>query len=471
MIRTVVIAGALLALGVARWRAAVVAALFLAVFEGALRKWIFPELSQVVYLATDLLLFGAYLGFFGRRLVRDEPLFERHPANAALGALVLLVVLELFNPTLPNLWVGLFGVKAYLLYVPLLFMVPSLFPRPSSARRFVTAFLIVALVPLLLGPVQFWSPPDSVINRYAWDEEFLQGIEEGIPTATGYLGTLVRVTGTFSYISTYAVYLLLLVPLALAWGLWEHRTWFRRAAYGILTLALLNLLMTGSRGPLLILGGTIPLLLVLARRAPWGARPAPVIALGALLLFGGLIGIAVLDPETLLFLQRFETTQDLSWRIAGLAGFPLAALQDAGSFGYGVGTTHQATIFLAADVVGVVSPPPAEGELERIVLELGPLGLVLVLVVRLLVIVRLWTASRATLGTDAGPLVLTALVYCISLVPGGPVFNHTASLFYWFLAGTALIAPSPVRPEAEAPPTRKVDDDTPVEDDRISLGA
>ena len=72
--------GGLLLIGALECRQAVVAALTLAIFEGAIRKWVFPEYHQWVYFAKDFLLLGAYLGFFGPRLVRKKRLFDQHPA-------------------------------------------------------------------------------------------------------------------------------------------------------------------------------------------------------------------------------------------------------------------------------------------------------------------------------------------------------------------------------------------------------
>ena len=50
---------ALLVLGALKWRVAVIIALILAAFEGALRKWVLPEFGQLLYFAKDLLLIGA----------------------------------------------------------------------------------------------------------------------------------------------------------------------------------------------------------------------------------------------------------------------------------------------------------------------------------------------------------------------------------------------------------------------------
>src|SRR5439155_16654938 len=114
---------ALFILGMRHWREAIPAALVLAVFEGAARKWLFPDYGQFVYFAKDVLLLGAYAGFFLPRVLRHQPIALRHPATKCLALLGLVAALELANPLLPNFAIGLFGIKAYLVYAPLLYLV------------------------------------------------------------------------------------------------------------------------------------------------------------------------------------------------------------------------------------------------------------------------------------------------------------------------------------------------------------
>src|SRR5205807_3831597 len=83
--------------------------------------------------------------------------------------------------------------------------------------------------------------------------------------------------------------------------------------------------------------------------------------------------------------------------------------------------------------------PPAEGEWERIILEVGPIGFLLVLLARLLVIARAWQAWRARPEGDSRALLAVALTFLLVSFPGHIVFNHTAAIFYWFMAGVALV--------------------------------
>ena len=422
----------LIAFGVIDWRKAVIAALFLVVWEGALRKWAVPELHQWVYFAKDFLLLGAYIRFFAERLFRGERVFFRHPANPVLVLLTLLSLEQLLNPALPNFAIGLFGIKAYLYYMPLMYMTPALFPNYAGLRRIIIVFVLAASIPLSLGPIQFANPGDSFLNKYAWEDEAAPGV-----ATMGESGGRIRVTGTFSYISGYAVYLLLLALLEIALLMDEKNAKLRLALYSLVGLTFANLLMTGSRGPFIILITAIPAMLLLAAGAK---RPGRIkYALTICLVLPAVVGVAgrVFPEAQGVFLDRAEQAEDTESRFISLVTGPLWALGEAGVLGYGIGTTHQAMAPLFP--YRETTPPAAEGEWERIILEVGPIGLLLTLLVRFFVVKRLWDAVMAARGTEFLPLLSVALVFILVHIPGNLVFNHTASFFYWFLAGIALI--------------------------------
>ncbi len=423
---------ALLAFGAARWRHAVMGVMILAVFEGAIRKWIFPEFHQWIYISKDILLLGAYLSFFGSRLVLKKRLFDRHPANGVLALFGLLAVLELANPGLPNILVGIFGLKAYLMYVPLMYMIPQVFPDARSLRTFWAGYLILSLIPLVLGPLQFAAAPNSVLNKYAWEDELAPGV--ALFAGAG----KARVAGTFSYISGFAIYLVLVFLMALALVVFERRFWFRWTLYSLLGLALSNLVMTGSRGPLLTLGLAVTTLLLLTVwvKGPGRLRVASTLCV-TIPLIALLVGSAFPEAQRA-FLDRARENEDVPERIAGILYQPLWALREAGLFGYGIGSAHQAINFLVPGGIGEVSPPGAEGEWERIILEVGPFGFALVILARILVARHLWKALVTSENKAANPFLVSALLFSLLCLPGNLIYNHTAALFYWFLAGLAL---------------------------------
>ena len=143
-----------------------------------------------------------------RRLRRLFPQPRAAAAHAAAPILyaglavgVASGLLEVFNPTLPNLLVGVLGFKAYFLYVPLLFVVPAAFPDDAALVRFLQRYVLIAFPVGLLSVAQFFSPAGSVLNTYAQPTDISS-------ISTFGSSTFVRATGTFSYISGYTSYLL-----------------------------------------------------------------------------------------------------------------------------------------------------------------------------------------------------------------------------------------------------------------------
>src|SRR5258707_14309102 len=93
------------------WRQAVQVTMVLLIVEGALRKWFFPSSQDLVYFAKDVLLLGAYVGFFldpTRQLFRPPPLTL---VKILLAASMLIGLIQIVNPNLPNVLVGIFGFK------------------------------------------------------------------------------------------------------------------------------------------------------------------------------------------------------------------------------------------------------------------------------------------------------------------------------------------------------------------------
>src|SRR2546427_9402946 len=337
LVLSAVLGAALFTLGIFRWQEAIPAALLLAVFEGAVRKWAFPDYGQFIYLAKDILLLGAYAGFFLPRILRHQPLALRHPVTIPLLLFGVVAVLELANPLLPNLAIGLFGLKAYLVYAPLLYLVPCAFRETGELRRFLMAFVLLAFVPLTLGIVQFWAPPDSVLNRYAWEDE-----PTGIATFAE--SGKVRITGTFSFISGHTVYLTLVVLIGVALMGIERGRRQRQTIGAVLALAVANLFMTGSRGPFLALGAAVPALLVLAGFTPRRVSLARAAVPGVAVLVAVVLAVNVFPDAVAAFRERVEANEDVPGRVLGVISGPLWKLGEAGGVGCVSGSNHPTTV-------------------------------------------------------------------------------------------------------------------------------
>jgi hypothetical protein len=417
-----------------RWRAALQVALVLMIFEGAIRKWLVPGAQDLVYFAKDVLLLGVYAGF-----LRDRGRLRlRYPAQPILYSLLavttLLGLMQVFNPSLPSLLVGISGFKAYFFYVPLLFVVPAAFPSDAAIYRFLKRYTLIAIPVGLLATAQFFSPASSWLNTYARTNE-----EDYIATFGS--STHVRVTATFSFITGYSSYLLataILILCLVAAARWQFRG--NLLLFGALGMTLSPMLMTGSRGPVLFLLMLFPFYWWLAVIRERGGG----VAFGRLLIALGLVGaimVATGQKAIDAFRGRAEAGSDVRDRVTSPLLSPYLLLQDSGLVGFGIGATHQTAPALAPGV------PPyswlhgllAEVESGRVMLEMGALGFTLVYLLRaylallaLRQVFSLRTRFHRSLATASFLFSLTAL-------PGTVVFDVVSGVFYWFFAGLLML--------------------------------
>ena len=422
-----------MAYGISKWRRAVWGALLLMVFEGALRKWAFPGYQAWVFFAKDALLLGAYCGYFLReRMMRGRSPIRPHIAGRVLFALAGLCAMEVLNPKLPSIALGLVGMQNYLFYVPLMYMVPELLPDLAAARKFALAAVAVAAVPLLLGPVQFALPASHPLNAYAWTGN------AGEEIATFGVQDHARITSTFSYITGYDFYLEALFVLALALALLSEKGWRRNLLFGLLGLTVVNLLMTGSRAPLLFAALAAPVVVLLSLSS-MKKRDVKRVLL-ALVMVPVLIGGAIqIFPEALdAFIDRAQTSDDAGNRMRWFIDLPFAATERSGMLGWGTGASYQGIELLVPRGTQWDAPPPSDSEWEKIVYDIGPIGLGLALVSRLLISAQLWIAYRRS-DRSTRPMIVAAFALSLIYFPNSLTLSHTAALLYYFFAGFAFL--------------------------------
>jgi hypothetical protein len=434
--------GAVVLWSTRRWRLAVQVGMLLVIFEGAIRKWLLPGSQDLVYFAKDVFFLGAYVGFFRDRV----RLRMRYPHATALYAALTLGAIwglfEIFNPRLPNFLVGILGFKAYFLYVPLLFVVPAVFPSDMALARFLKGYVLIAIPVGLLTVAQFFSPQGSILNTYAQ------------PTDIGTISTFgdaqaVRAIGTFSYITGFTSYLLvstILILIILTTTRWRFRG--NLTVYAALGMTVLSMFMSGSRGPIFLLALLFPLYWWLAVvREKQSGRTFVRLLLGLGLLVAGLRSAG--EEAILAFSQRASGTQDITSRLIAPFTSPIQVLPYTGVLGYGIGSTHQAATAVTRGIVPYswLEGVRTESESGRVMMELGLLGFVLVYLVRVgLALFTLRQALRLRTVFHRA-VAISALLFFLVQIPGGIVFEVTAGVYYWFLAGLVFLV---VRLDREA---------------------
>ncbi|HEY9850405.1 MAG TPA: hypothetical protein V6D28_13145 [Leptolyngbyaceae cyanobacterium] len=432
----------IIAISSVNWRRSVKAVFFILVIEGALRKWVLPQASEVIYFLKDFVLLGAYLKYY--IFSRQEQKFpiRNHFLNGLILLVILWCLLQAFNPSLGSTIIGIFGLKTYLFYIPLIWMMPALFPTEEDLYRFLRAHLLLIIPVGILGIIQFFSPPSSPINSYVQTDV----VQVDVATFVG--GDLasqgVRITGTFSYINNYAAYLLacfgLLIPLISI----KQQKWWQVATILELLLLTINAFMTGSRstvfssilflmGYLVIKGLTNPSTIFRIIK--------PFLIPGILIITAALFWFRrALDA----FVTRTSSTNDISTRILGTLTEPLSFIQYKAIDGFGTGATHPGSVALRNALglpYGERIPVGFEGEMGRIALELGPIGFIFWYGLRISIIIALFIVFCKLKRPLLKQLALAAFLIQGLWINGQLVFHHTFAIYYWFFTSFVFLLP------------------------------
>ncbi len=413
------------------WKRLIKFVLFWLVIEGAIRKWVFPQAGQSIYFVKDLITLVAYYKFFFLSSHKLKKLNITGSLSALLAVTTLICFVQIFNTNLSSPIVGLFGFRAYLLYVPLMFVAPYLFETKGELLTFLKSYLLLMIPIGLLGFAQYASSPSALINAYARGDE-------GVVAAN--LGAA-RITGTFSYLSGYGTFLQLCATLALSLVSIRQKITWRICLIGILGLIVINILMTASRGPL------IAITLMIFGYFIFDNSKLLLRNIIRIVIPMSLVGLVIVNCFSVqweAYVRRATESDQVSGRVTASFYAPVENFQYAGVIGYGVGATHQATpiirsIFKLPE--GALIPVGYENEPGRVMLELGLIGFVLWYGLRTLVILALWRTYRRLRSPDLKKLALATFLFHLVNISSVLVFQVTLGVYYWLLAGFVYLLP------------------------------
>ncbi len=140
-----------------RWRWPVYALLVYLPVSGIAILAAYPGRTDraIAILAKDFVfVIPAYALFAGYCLLhRKRPWFRGAPL-VLIGLLALIVVIQAFNPDLPNHLVGLIGMKVWLFYIPLFFLGYHLVRNRDHLFKVLALMSLVAILPAVIGLVE-----------------------------------------------------------------------------------------------------------------------------------------------------------------------------------------------------------------------------------------------------------------------------------------------------------------------------
>jgi hypothetical protein len=400
----------------------------LMIIEGALRKWVMPQWSSELLLVRDPIAVAViYLG------VRDGFLPVDGFVRALLwllAAFTVLGVLQIILYGVPASVVA-FGIRAYFLHVPMIFVMARVLER-ADLRRLMAVTLLLAVPIVWLMVLQFRADPYDWLNAGTVAGAAVGDDPGQMLSALG----RVRPAGPFSFVTGPVLYFGLVAASLVAAHFQRTRLPALIRVCGWVAL-LIAAAVSGSRS---LVFGLVPVALMIGlavvrrpRLASDLARAGVVFAAISMVLWGSTVVQEGLEVFTTRMSQS-GGTDEMLYRSADVYASSAGAFGDSPLLGLGIGLGTNAGSSLAGDGGNFRF---GENEWSRILYEAGPVLGAAYLAWRVSLV--FWVFGRAFKAVSIGDVLpLTVFGACVTNFLLGPWGQPTTQGFAVWAAGLCL---------------------------------
>jgi len=401
-----------------------IAVLLVTVFEGAMRKWVSNGLTfPLVGLRDGLVLYGILWG-----LLKGQCYKAKYFKFLLLFSLILffwgivqLIVNEVTQANGMSPIVFMLGLRFWLLYLWFAFVVGvSMSDYDFKIITKLMVLLVVLMTPLVV--LQHFSPPLSFINKQPVQDSLIFLVVQGI----------VRVTSTFSFTAGYTSFLAMATPfifisLKKSGMLWNNN-WM--AVLGLIAL-LVSTIVSGSRGAIIFFGCFFMVYFIVNFFFSKGQNKIlPIfllLGLAAMLVVSSLVFDRAIDATE----QRFETASQ-SENMGDRLIYTFTTQDGFSVLGEGLGLGSNAA---GKFTTGSRQMLLAESENAKIILEIGILGVLVVLFEIFLVTSASYLGYRVAMRTGDISILLVWVAIAVALLTWPIIGQLTVnSLGYLLLA-------------------------------------
>lgn len=403
--------------------------------DGFISNWLYSAILPL--LIKDIFILIVYILFFITREQGKNWVFE---FKRSIGdgswylaiSLMLLGALQIFNPGVPVIQVGVFGFKVMFFYWPLAILAYAYVDNVDSVQRFMKTIVYFSIPICIFGIYQFWQAPDFMPRVFG--EGFKKAIVITGGPGTG--GGFLRVFGTFASSGQFTQFLNINIMFIFGLLFSTTKKFERVMMIGCLVLNYISILCTGSRGGLLLLFPTAFLFVILCR---WLWRAFFVAFLLAVSLNFGFhyLGQAVI--------QRFETAKDVAMirdRTIGATSGMFKIYLEKYPFGKGMGTASVGSRHLFSKTQTSTDIPAEIQMIEnyptKLLCEVGIIGVILFYLLLLSLAIH-WIIHWVKLVDRKTYIVIAALTsYCWAtfiLATFGTIDSPPIAIFLWAEVG------------------------------------
>lgn len=402
---------------------------WLLIFEGALRKWVFPPLSAPLLVVRDPVVLLIYIQAIRcRRFPSNGPVIS---CFALMSTFILLAIAQTMAGVGGGPLVVAYGLRTDFLHLPLIFVIPAVFTY-ADVVKMGKWVLIISIPMAALMVVQYQSPPGAWVNA-ATKADAQQLV---------FVGEKIRPPGTFSFI-TGAGHFFVMVTAFLFYGLGEKiRVYSPLLLGGALLAVAVVQPVSGSRTLV------ITCALVVVAAVGFGVlNPSRAQRILAIITLMCVCVLALFLSATFreavdTFMTRWDQAntsaggakEGLVMRFVSWFTEPFRHLSEAGFIGKGLGMgTNAGSAIMTGALVFLL----AESEWTRVVLESGPFLGFLYLAYRVwlggLIVLRAWEAAKRQ---QLLPWLLASAA-CLPVIVE-PISQPTNLGFMVFTAGLCL---------------------------------
>jgi hypothetical protein len=393
--------------------------LALLMFEGALRKWIVPQLDAPLLIVRDPIVLWIYYEAYRHRLSFNNAFFMPVVVIGVITTLLSLVF------GIGNLAITFYGIHTDYLQIPLIFLIPQILNRDDVVM--VGKWLLYLSLPMaVLVIFQFRSDPDSLVNKGA------------IHT---WYGT-VRPSGTFSYIAGLVAYYAIVASF-LFYGYLNTRAYPLWLVIAVTCDVALCTACSGSRTFIVSVGIVMVASIVCVLLRGKGGLGILIAAVSLSVVLPILSMLPVFKDGAYQLTRRFqdgaangEDTSGFLNRYAETMVQPLAVGSHAQLWGMGLGS---GTNFASSMLRGEREFIGAEDEWGRLFFESGPIFGLLLILLRVSLTLAIAKTAYDALRRD-NPLPLLIFAGCAVSILNGQWGVPTSLGFAILGAGLTLAA-------------------------------
>lgn len=132
--------------------------LILLIFEGSLRKWLFPEFSNALLIIRDPIAIWILIDAYRKGILT----FNFYTSTIILIVFISIVTAVYFGHG--NIFVALFGARIFLIHFPLIFVIGKILDF-EDVINIGKGLLLIAIPMTVLMIIQFYSPQSAWVNR------------------------------------------------------------------------------------------------------------------------------------------------------------------------------------------------------------------------------------------------------------------------------------------------------------------